>query len=262
MSTYKTEDVKRREENGEIEIDLTQLFQAILGKLWMILLVGLVTAVLGILVTKIFMTPIYDSSTQIYVLNKATEGGTAVTSADLQASSQLTKDYQQLILSRTVLEQVIEEQNLDMTYGELKEKVVVNNAVDTRIITIVASDPDPKIAQDIADSVREVAATHIQNVMDTQAVNTVDPANLPTAPARPSTMKNTVIAGALGIFLAMAVVVIGFLLDDRIKTVDDVEKHLGISVLGAIPISESGETKKKVNMKRGKTIERRRGTKA
>ncbi|MEG0228023.1 MAG: protein-tyrosine kinase, partial [Lachnospiraceae bacterium] len=172
---------------------------------------------------------------------------TGMTASDLQTSTLLTKDYQQLITSRAVLNQVIEDENLDMTYQELLGAVTVNTPVDTRIVEILVSNPDPKMAQDIANSVRTVAADHIQKVMDSQAVNTVDEANLATHPSKPSILKNTVIGGLLGIFLAIGIVVIIFLLDDRIRSVEDIEQYLGLGVLGSIPIMT--EEKKKKNTK-------------
>lgn len=257
MNTFNDEDIKKREEKQEIEIDLRQLFTVILGKLWLILLTGFAVAVVAFLVTKLFMTPIYESSTKIYVLNKTSEA-TNVTSADLQAGTQLTKDYQQLILSRTVLEKVIREKNLDMTADQMKGKIVVSAPVDTRVLEIIVSDSDPKVAQEIANSVREVASDHIQKVMNTQAVNTVDEASLAKNPSRPSTMKNTLIGGMLGVLLAMAIVIIIFMLDDRIRTVEDVERQLGLGVLGMIPLSEPEVRKKAMANKKGQVIQKKR----
>lgn len=257
MNTFNDKDIKKREEKQEIEIDLRQLFTVIMGKLWLILLTGFAVAVVAFLVTELFMTPIYESSTKIYVVNKTSEA-TNVTASDLQAGTQLTKDYQQLILSRTVLEKVIKEKNLDMTADQMKGKIVVSAPVDTRVLEIIVSDPDPKLAQEIANSVREVASDHIQKVMNTQAVNTVDAASLAKSPSRPSTMKNTLIGGMLGVLLAMAIVVIIFMSDDRIRTVEDVEQQLGLGVLGMIPLSEQEEGKKVATNKKGQAVQKKR----
>ena len=259
MSTFNSSDVGHREEKEEIEIDLRQLLAVIIGKLWIVLLCGFVVAVTAFMATKVFVTPIYESTTKIYVLNRAGDN-TNVTAADLQASAQLTKDYQELILSRTVLEQVIEEENYDLTYKEMVKKITVDTPADTRVIKIIASDPDPKTAQEIADAVRETSAEHIRKVMDTQAVNTVDEANLSVDPARPNAAKNTVIGGVAGMFLAMAVIIVIFIMDDRIKTVDDVEQYLGIGVLGSIPMvdqEKKRKTKTTVN-RRGQPIKRKK----
>lgn len=259
MNTFNEQPVNK-EEKDEIEIDLGQLFAVILGKLWIILTAGLAFAVVALLITKIFMTPIYTSTTKIYVLNRASEEA-GLTSADLTSSTQLTKDYQQLILSRTVLEQVIVNQNLDITYDGLADKIEVTTPVDTRILSIMVSDPDPKAAKDIADEVRKVSADHIQQVMDIQSVNTVEEANLAVDPTSPSMKKNSLIGGALGILLSMGIIILIFIIDDHIRTPDDVERYLGLSVLGTIPIVEQDKKNpqgSKKNQKSGKAIQKKK----
>lgn len=184
-----------------------------------------------------FVTPLYESTTEIYVLSRASTE--TVTSSDLTASTALTSDYQQIITSRDVLEKVIEELGLDMTYDQLYSNLSVSILSDTRILSITVSDPDPLQAQELVTSIREVSAEHIQTIMDIQAVNTVEEANLAENPSSPNVTKNTLIGAILGIFLVAGLIVLLFILDDRIKTPDDIEKHLGISVLGSIPLVES-----------------------
>ena len=171
-----------------------------------------------------------------------------VTYSDVQLGTQLTKDYAELIESRYVLEEVIEELQLqainpDMDYEALLEKVKVTTPTDTRILAITVSDTDPVLAMEIANSIREAAAVHIKNVMDIEAVNLVDTANLPTEKASPSVFKWTVSGGFIGAFLVMAIVLVWYLLDDTIKTSDDVERYLGLSTLALIPL----ETREKKN---------------
>lgn len=86
---------------------------------------------------------------------------------------------------------------------------------------------------------------HIQQVMDIKAVNVVETANIPDEPSSPSVPKNGVIGGLLGILLAAAVVLIVYLTNDTVKTPEDVEKYLGLSVLGTIPYSSKMGKKSK-----------------
>lgn len=97
-------------ENDEITIDLMDLFQVVFKKLHLVLLAGIIAALVAVLVTKLFMTPVYTSTTKMYVLSKQ-DANSAVTSSDLQAGSQLTKDYMELIKSRSVMEQVISQRS-------------------------------------------------------------------------------------------------------------------------------------------------------
>ena len=235
--------------NDEIEIDLGEVFHLVISKLGVIILSGILLGVLSFIGTMLFITPKYESTTKIMVLNK--QDNNTLTSADMQTSTQLTKDYAELIQSRTVLEGVIAQLNLDMTYKKMLNKVSVETSSDSRIVSISVTDEDPYTASEIANAVRDMAAEHIQSVMDIEAVNVVDTANIPNEKASPSLAKNGVIGGLLGVIIAMAAVIIIYLTNDTIKVEEDVERYLGLSVLGSIPFSEKeSRSKKKKSRKR------------
>lgn len=226
----------------EIEIDLHEIFLLFLSKLWLIILVGILTGGVAFAISQFVLAPTYESTTQIYILNK--QDTDTVTYSDVQLGSQLTKDYAELIQSRYVLELVIKELQLnDVDYEKMLKKVSVTTPTDTRILTITVEDTDPIAAMEIANSIRETAAEHIKSVMDIEAVNVVDTANLPTEKSGPSVVKWTLVGALIGMFFVMAVVMIWYLVDDTIKTSDDVEKYLGLSTLALIPL----ETKEKKN---------------
>ncbi len=228
--------MENHKENGAIEIDLLEIIHILFGRFWIILGTGVLAAVIGFVISGFMLAPKYESTTKIYILNKAEN--TTVTYSDVQMGTQLTKDYAELINSRYVLETVIDWLALpDMEYKDLLKKVNVNTPTDTRIVSITVTDVDPQQAQDIANCIREVAGAHIQNVMDIDAVNVVEEANLPTTKAGPSVIKWTAIGGILGIFLACAVILIHYLLDDTIKSPEDVERYLGLSTLALIPVT-------------------------
>lgn len=229
--------------SDEIEIDLGEVLMLMLHNLWIIVLCAIIGGIICFCISKFAITPLYESSTQVYILNEK-DSNTALTSSDLQLGSQLTKDYAELIKSRSVLEKVIENLQLNETYGSLLERVAVSNTADTRILKITATDPEPLWAQSIADEIRNVASDHIINVMGIEAVNVVDYANLPILPASPSIKKWTAIGVLVGAFLCMVVILIRFLLDDTVKTSEDVEKFLNMSTLAMVPMMDAEEAVK------------------
>ena len=220
-----------------IEIDLVELLGVILHNLWIIIVSGVIVAAAALLVSYFIITPKYESVTKIYVISKT--NADTMTYSDLQAGSTLTKDYKELVKSRPVLEEVLAETGIDVELKELEEQITVEVPQDTRIVSITVEDKDPYEARIIADSVRIAASKHIREVMDTEAVNVVEEASLPIEKSSPSILKNTAIGYAVGLFLAIAIVIINYIMDDTIKTPDDVEKFLGVSVLGSIPYSEN-----------------------
>ena len=233
--------------NDEIEIDLREVFILLISKAWLIVLVGIFTALMGFILSAFLIAPTFESTSKIYILNKQQEN--TVTYSDVQLGTQLTKDYAQLITSRLVLEKVIEDLKLteiseEMDYEAMLDKVEVTTPTDTRILSITVTDTDPVMAMEIANSVREAAAVHIKNVMDIEAVNVVETANLPMEKAGPSVMKWTLIGGCIGAFLVMAVVLLIFFMDDTIKNSDDVEKYLGLSTLALIPLDTQATASK------------------
>mgnify|MGYP000782365280 FL=1 len=238
--------VIRVHSQDEIEIDLLELLRVLCSKIGYVILAALALGLLMVLVSKVLMKPQYESTTKMYVLSKQDSSNT-VTSGDLQASSLLTKDYAELIQSRQVVETVIAQLNLDLTYEQFLKKLTVTTQNDTRILSITVKDEDPYMASQIADAIRVAAADHIQNVMNTEAVNVVDEANIPDEPVSPSIKKNGLIGAVAGAFIAIIVIIVVYLTNDTIQTSEDVERYLGVSTLGIIPIREGQKKSKKKN---------------
>ena len=233
--------------DDEIEIDLVELFMVLKSKLHIILLSGILAALLAFVGTKLLMTPMYTSVTKMYVLSRQ-DSSAGVTYSDLQTGSQLTRDYAELVKSRPVLEQVIAVLNLDMEPEDLAKNITVETPTDTRILSISVESDNPKEAKEIADTLRETVSSEIKEIMHAESVDTIEDGNLPKEPSSPSLKKNMVLGGALGVFLALAILIFIFLRDDTIKNPDDVEQYLGLNVLTSIPIKGKVQKPKKVKI--------------
>ena len=238
------------QDNTDIEIDVLELFHVLLNKFWIILLAGIIAGLAFIGGTILFITPQYESTTKMYVLSK--QDNNTLTQQDMQTSLSLTKDYAELIKSRTVTEGVIAQLNLDLTHEELLKKMAVDSATDTRILSITVTDADPYEACKIANAIRDVAANHIKNVMDIDAVNVVETANIPDQQSSKKKNKNGIIGVLLGVLLSVAIILIAYISNDTVKTQEDVEKYLGLSVLGTIPLTETDRKKKKKKQKKAR----------
>ena len=236
-------------DNDELTIDLTEVIGALLKKAHIIILTGIIVALLAFIGTKLFITPMYTAETKVYVLSKS-DGAAGITTSDLQAGSYLTKDYTELVKSRTVMEQVIAVLNLDMKPEQLMGMVSVEAATDSRILTIKVESDDPKQAKEIADAVRESVSVQITEIMNADSVNTVEEGNLPTSPSSPNVKKNMMLGALLGLVISMGFIVLISILDDTVKTPDDVEKYLGLNVLTSIPIQEGSSAPKRAKQQR------------
>lgn len=238
----------------EIEIDLKELFFVLLNKWHLIFLSGLLCALIGLVCAMFAIPEKFESNTSIYIYNQQTDN---VSYTDLQTGSTLTKDYEVLVKGRTVLESAVEKLGLDLTYEEINAMVSVNVPTSTRIVEISVQTTDPYLSRDIADAVREISSKSIAEVMGVDAVNVVEKANLPEKKCSPSITKFTVLGGLLGIVLACGIAVVLFLMNDTIRTQDDVEKYLGLSTLGVIPLDETLAASEKKRKKVRKFIKKK-----
>lgn len=236
--------------NDEVEIDLREIFGLLIDKLAIIVLAAILGAAIAFTYTKFLVSPVYQSKTQVYVTNNKLTTTDQINVNDLQSSNYLTKDYMILVKSNPVLDKVIADLGLKMSTSELAGKIHVSTPTDTRILTIAVNDTDPIMAKKIADAVREASKAQIQAVMGIETVNTVEEAKLPENPVSPNTKMNVLIGFILGFVIAVALVIIRFMLDDSIKAQEDVEKYLGLSVLGLIPEFENSDSKKKKKKKK------------
>lgn len=244
--------------DDEITIDLAELFGVLWHWIWLILLVALLLGGAAYAFSKFVIPEEFQSTTKIYVLDKESGSGGQSTYTDLQVGSQLTKDYAELITSRTVIEKVIADNHLESVYDykEFLKKVEVNTPTDTRIVSITVTDTNPALAQALADDIRVEASDLIIDTMQINAVNTYEVANLPTEKSAPSCSKWALIGALLGALLVGGIVTLQYILDDTIKTSEDIEQYLGLSTLALIPLDENiggaEKGKKKKNKNNGK----------
>lgn len=240
--------MEKRFDDDEVEIDLRELFFALKKHILVILAALLAGAVIAGVYTKAFITPMYSATSTMLVLTKET---TLTSLADLQLGSQLTSDYSMLITSRTVLEDVVDELNLDMDYKALKGSISINNPTDTRILEITVTNSDPKLCKTIVDTLSKTASQFIGEQMEVTAPKIIEEGEVPTAKISPNTKKNIMIGALAGLVLSAGVVVLITLMDDTIKTEEDIERYLGLSTMACVPDRRDYITGKRKKKRKG-----------
>jgi capsular polysaccharide biosynthesis protein len=225
-----------------VEVDIKELFYVLLHKLWLIVLISVLCATGAGTASKYLMQPIYTSTTKIYVVNRQDESKTTL--SDLQTGTQLTADFMVLVRSRPVMEHVIEKLQLDLSETELFDMINVVTPEGTRILEISVSYYDPVLTKKMADAIAEVSSEQMINIMEMEKVNIVEDGNLPTAPTSPNIITNTILGGMLGLAITSIIIISIHAMNDSVKTSDDIEKYLGITTLGLIPLEDSLNKKK------------------
>lgn len=224
----------------KVEIDLVDLFFFFRKKLWVLFVGVLVFAILGACYTNFFVQDYYTAKTRMYVLTRSSDS--ELSSSDYNLANFMVKDYQVLITGENVTREVISRLSLPMSVGQLAGKISVTAIDNTRVLQIVVEDTYPDRAAAIANCVREVSSEQIKQIMAVDAVNLVYEAEVPSHKTGPNLTTNTILAAIIGLVLTVLVLLTIYLMDDTIRTDEDVSRHLGLSTLGVIPISKELET--------------------
>lgn len=235
--------------NNVIEINLKDLFFYLLKKSWIMILAGIIFAAGARYYTIHYVTPVYTSSAKLYITSN--KDGKVTTLTDLQIGTYLTKDYAILVKSRPVSEEVIKKLNLKISSGFLSSLITVNTSDESRVLQISVSYFDRDMVKKLVDTIAEVSSERMESIMGEQ-VNVLEGGYQPYWPSAPNVRKNTLLAGCFGILAAAVLFVILFLFNDSIRTAEDIEKYLGLTTLGSIPVEVTVKKKKQDKGKKKK----------
>lgn len=225
-----------------VTIDLVELAKEVWRHIWIVIIGIVVGAVLAFVITKVFITPKYQATSTIYILSSTT----SITSlADLQIGSQLAADFEIIATTRELLEKVIEQEHLDMTYDQLKKAVSVTNPTDSHMLRVTVTDPDPELAARVSNAIADELREEIAEVMNTDMPSSVEKAVVPEKQASPSVRRNVILGAVILMVLAIAIIVIRYLSDDTIKSDDDVKKYLDLDTLAQFPLIKGKQTSKR-----------------
>ncbi len=222
---------------NEIEIDLMGLLLRLKKKIWIILLVTVIFALGGFVGAKLLHTPMYSAVSQVYVF-QANVGAGMMDTNTLTVATQVRRDCALIIQGESVAREVINRLGLKTTPERLMSSIKVTTEENTRILNLQYTGADAQQAALIINTVREVAAEQIAELMDMDVLRTVYEATVPEVPSNMNTKRTVVMAAALGLALSVVVLVVFFLLDDTIRTEDDVQNYLGLSTLAVVPVSD------------------------
>lgn len=221
----------------EQEIDLREIWE-IIKKRWKILItIPVLAAVISFGINFYVLTPVYESSTTLIVGQKSAdleEQSQLLANSVLSANRQLAKTYGEIVKSRTVREQVIEELDLELTADQLNDKINVSQVKDTEILEVTVIDPDPQLAADIANVTVEKFNIAIIKIKKVDSVSVVDKAVAMNVPVKPNKKLNIIIAFIAGLIGAFGLFLLLEYLDNTISNSKEAEEFLGLSVLGVI----------------------------
>jgi len=216
------------------EIDLKEMFDYFLGRVsWIIIAVALAVAV-GNVYTMFTRVPMYRSTTTLVLVSENKDSASYNTS-EQQLNKNLVGTYSEIIKSRTILNAVIRNLDLDYSYSVLQNRITVSSVNNTEIIRIAVADPDPKVATKIANEIAKVFVSEINKFYKLNNVSVLDRAENNSVPYNVNYLKDNAIYIMIGLVLSCGIIFIFFYFDTTIKTSEEIEKKLGLTVVGIVP---------------------------
>lgn len=222
----------------EYEIDLLDLAKALWAHVVVIVLTAIVCACVAFGYTKLLITPTYKANAMLYVNSSdisVAGSKLSISASDLTAAKSLVDTYIVILNTRTTLNDVIAQSGVDYTYDQLKNMISASSVNSTEIFSVEVTSTDPQEAELLANTIAKVLPEKIASVVDGSSVRIVDTAVVPSKKAGPSTGKNTMMGFLLGAVLACGVVVVMYLMDDKIHSVDYLLTTYDLPVLAIIP---------------------------
>lgn len=221
------------------EIDIKDFLGYLKKYLVPMIVVALIATGGSIFYNLAIKTPMYKTSTTVVLAQQTSDKNTSsVTLNDISINQKLVATYTEIVKSKLVLEQVIEDLKLDTTAEKLAKHVTVTAIEDTEILKITVEDGNRIAAAQIANKIADVFTKEIVNIYQLNNVSVIDVAQVNDKQSNNTTVRDAAIALLLSVFGVSAIAFIVYYFDDSIKYSEDLEKKIGLPIAGKIIKSE------------------------
>lgn len=225
----------------EETIDLKEYFQIVKKRVWIIVLITSVAIIVSAIISFFVLSPVYQSNTTLIVNSDKSPGAEVITTDQINVSEKLAVIYGEIIKSKSVLDEVADKLGLKGGYEEISEYINVSSVNQTQIIEVSVQDTNPRRTADIANAIPKASTKEVKRITKANSVKVIDKAIVPKIPIKPNKVMNIAIAGVLGIMISLFVIFLLEYLDNKIKTPQDIEKHLRLPLLGVVPHEYEGK---------------------
>lgn len=223
-----------QKERDMIEIDLLKLVLILWRKAWAIVLAMIVMGGIAFGVTYNFIEPEYQASVKVYV-NNTNQNNSTMTQSDVNLQRTLVQTYIVTLKSRTTLNEVIKQADLDYNFEELSGMISAQAVDNTEVFEVTVVSKDAKEAAEIANTIAEVLPSRISEIIESSSVKILDYAIINNEPVSPSYIKNIAIGALAGAVVAVALIFLQFVLDNKIHSEEYLIEHYKYPILAVIP---------------------------
>lgn len=219
------------------EIDIKELLYEFLKNKLFIIILLFIGICFGFVYSKFLVKPMYKSNTTIVLSKSLTENDVsgAITTSDITMNQKLVSTYSEIMKSRSVVREVIDRLDLDISQDELISKISVKSKQDTELLEISVTYNNPVIAANIANTLGEVFTEKVKDVYNIENVSIIDVAEISDAPYNVNITKTVVIFAVVSLFIAFVTIFIKVYFNNTVKTEEEISKLLGLPVLAVIP---------------------------
>jgi len=220
------------------ELDLKELFQFFLSKIYIMVIITFCCVVVSVFYGIVLKKPMYQAHTTVVLAGaNADTSESSITQSDITLNQKLISTYREIIKSRRISTQVIENLDLEMTPEALRTSISVTSESDTELIRITVSHANAKMSSEIANEIAHVFSKEIVEIYNIKNVSVIDKAVVPTNPYNMNIIKQLLITFFVAFVLSCGDILILFYFDTSIKSVEEVEQKIGLPILGSIPDS-------------------------
>ena len=230
------------ENEGYETIDLLEVLNAVRQHLLAVILTTVILAGVGFGVSKFLITPQYEASA-LMIVNTRQDTTSNVTSDQINSATKLVSTYSIIIKSDTVLQQVIDNLGLSLTYEKLAERVTVSAVDDTQVMKVTVKSDNPEWARQVCEQITQISPDVILEAVEAGSVKVISNASISPEPVSPNVSRNTALGAVAGLVISVGIVFLMVLLDNKIHTEDDIAKDLDLAVVGVIPEYQGGKRK-------------------
>jgi len=229
------------------EIDIKELIGLFWSKKLEILVITIVFTILGTIYSFTMVTPKYEASTTLVLASLKENASESITQTDITINSKLVATYSELVKSKTVLREALTNLKLEEKVSEesLRSNIKVKAVEDTEIIKITVENEDPEIASNLANEIARIFSIKVVEIYNINNVYVVDRAEISLAPANINHIRTIAIALVIGLVIGFAEVLVIKLLDNKIRTEQDIEGATELLVLGVLPKNEYFDSKRR-----------------
>lgn len=231
-------------------ISLREIVIEVINRKFLVIGIVAVCVLFSFVYTKFFTKPRYTACAKMLIIREV-PADQQMSTGDFSVSSYLIRDYTEIMFDKVVLGRVAKELNSNLTVGQLKGSIKIENPSNSRVLEIYVTTKDPEQAQKIANKICTVSKEEIFGILKQDTINIMSTADTPKTPSGPNLWQNISYGFIGGLVLSVLLVCLIYIFDDTIKGRKDIGRYLGLEVLSVIPYARTREASEKKTI-RGK----------